>query len=237
LPFLASTPFWRFFPPCSPFWTPPITPTTAQIGGVKQYVQFVQNGLIGVDAKTGKFLWRYGGTAKGSRANIPTPVAYADYVFSGTNMSGAGLVKLKANGATFEADQIYFTKDLPTSIGGAVRVGEHLYGTNAKGMICSEFTSGKILWQSQGVGAASLCYADGRLYVHGEKGEVALVDADPNEYREVGRFTPPDQPTRGNTKAWAYPVVANGKLYLRDLDRLWCYDIRDSRAKQQEGAR
>jgi outer membrane protein assembly factor BamB len=199
----------------------------ADIGGVKQYVQFVQKGLVGVDAKTGKLLWRYETTAKGSTANIPTPVTYGDYVFSSTGIVGAGLVKLKSKGSAFEADQVYFTKDLPTSIGGAVRIGDHLYGTNGKGMTCSEFTTGKILWQEKGVGPGSLLYADGRLYVHGEAGQVALVEASPASYNQVGFFLPPDQPKRGKTKAWAYPVVADGKLYIRDLDRLWCYDVKD----------
>jgi outer membrane protein assembly factor BamB len=196
------------------------------VGGIKQYVQFLQKGVVGVEAKTGKFLWRYGETAKGSRANIPTPIEHEGYVFSGSGMAGAGLVKLKTVGSALEADQIYFTKELPTSIGGAVLIGDYLYGTTNKALVCAEFKTGKIRWQDKCVGAGSVCVAEGRLYVHGESGAVALVEATPDGYHEKGRFTPPDQPKRGNTKAWAYPVVANGKLYLRDLDRLWCYDVK-----------
>ena len=76
----------------------------------------------------------------------------------------------------------------------------------------------------------SLCCADGRLYLHSENGQVALVEATPAAYREKGRFTPPDQPERGRSRAWGYPVVANGRLYIRDLDTLWCYDVQASRA-------
>jgi len=81
------------------------------------------------------------------------------------------------------------------------------------------------------LGAASLCYVEGRLYLHGENGEVALVEASPDGYHELGRFTPPDQPKRINEmeKAWAYPVVANGRLYLRDHSSLWCYDVKAAR--------
>jgi hypothetical protein len=81
------------------------------------------------------------------------------------------------------------------------------------------------------LGAASLCYADGRLYLHGENGEVALVEPSPKGYREKGRFTPPDQPKRVNEmeKAWTYPVVANGRLYIRDHGMLWCYDVQAAR--------
>jgi outer membrane protein assembly factor BamB len=202
--------------------------TIAETGGIKQYVQFLQKGLVGVDAKTGKFLWRYDKTASGSPANIPTPVAHADYVYSGSGLGGAGLVKLKADKGTVEAEQVYFTKELPTSIGGMVRLGDYLYGTNSKELMCVEFTTGKVKWRDKSVGAASICYADGYLYLHGENGEAALVEATPDGYREKGRFTPPDQPKRINKmeKAWAYPVVADGRLYLRDLNMLWCYDVK-----------
>jgi hypothetical protein len=69
------------------------------------------------------------------------------------------------------------------------------------------------------------------LYVHGENDEVALVEVTPERYREKGRFSLPEQPERGASQAWAYPVVANGHLYLRDLGVLWCYDIRDKERK------
>jgi outer membrane protein assembly factor BamB len=197
-----------------------------EAGGVKQYVQFLQNGLVGVDAKTGKFLWRYGKTAEGSPANIPTPVAHDGLVYSGSGRAGGGLVRLKADRGAVTAEEVYFEKNLPTAIGGAVLLGGNLYGTNGKGLMCVEFATGKVRWQDRCVGAGSVCCADGRLYVHGENGEAALVEATPEAYREKGRFTPPGQPERGQSRAWAYPVVANGRLYLRDLGVLWCYDVK-----------
>jgi outer membrane protein assembly factor BamB len=198
-----------------------------QVGGIRQYVQFLGDGLVGVDAKDGKFLWRYGKTGA-SPANIPTPVAGGDYIYSGSSLSGGGLVKLKIGKDSISADQVYFQKNLPTSIGGAILLDQYLYGTNTKRLMCVEFTTGTEKWQEKGVGAGSLCYADGRIYIHGEDtGEVALVEPSPEGYREKGRFMPPDQPEHGKSKAWTYPVVANGRLYLRDMGMLWCYDIRD----------
>jgi outer membrane protein assembly factor BamB len=97
-------------------------------------------------------------------------------------------------------------------------------------MLCIEFATGDVKWQDRALQAASLCYADGHLYLHSENGEVGLVEATPDGYREKGRFTPPDQPDRGRSKAWAYPVVANGRLYIRDFGMLWCYDIKDAAA-------
>jgi len=195
-------------------------------GGVKQYVQFLEKGVVGVEAKTGKFLWRYERTAQGSPANIPTPVVDKDYVYSATGRGGGGLIKIKKTGDEFEAEQIYFTPKLPTQIGGAVKLGDYLYGTTGQGLVCAEFLTGDVKWQERAVGAGSLCFADGNLYAHGENGDVALVEASPESYREKGRFTPPEAPDRGRSKAWAYPVVADGRLYIRDLASLWCYDIK-----------
>jgi outer membrane protein assembly factor BamB len=200
----------------------------AEAGGIKQYVQLLGNGLVGVDAKTGKFLWRYDKTAKGSPAVIPTPVAHDGYVYSSAARVGGGLVKLKAKDGAVEAEPVYFKASLPTSIGGAVRIGDHLYGTTTRGLQCVEFTTGNEKWQDKCVGAGAICAADGMLYIHGENGMVALVEAKPEAYREKGRFGPAGRPkhTRPMEQAWAYPVVANGRLYLRDLGVLWCYDIK-----------
>jgi outer membrane protein assembly factor BamB len=200
-----------------------------ETGGVRQYIQMLQKDLVGVGAKTGKLLWRYDKTAKGSPAVIPTPVADGDFIYSAGARNGGGGVRLKVNGRTFEAEQVYFSPKLPTSVGGAVKVGAYLYGTSAGALLCLEFTTGSVKWDDRSIGAASLCYADGRLYLHGENGEVALVEAAPEACREKGRFTPPDPPDRGSSKAWAYPVVANGRLYIRDLGTLWCFDVKAGR--------
>ncbi|HUE73973.1 MAG TPA: PQQ-binding-like beta-propeller repeat protein [Pirellulaceae bacterium] len=203
-----------------------------EVGGTKQYVQFLEKGLVGVDAKSGKFLWRYEKTVQTSPANIPTPVASGSFVYSSTGRGGGGLVELKADGTAVTAEQVYFDAQLPTSIGGSVLLDGNLYGTNTKGLMCVDFATGDIKWQELGVGAGSVCYADGRLYVHGEDGDVALVEVSGEGYREQGRFTPPNQPDRGpRMKAWAYPVVSNGRLYFRDQGMLWCYDVADPKAK------
>ncbi len=198
-----------------------------ETGGVRQYVQLLQKGLVGVEAKTGKFLWRYSKPVSVYGANIPTPVASDSIVFVGSAGTGGGAVKLKAEGDKFEPEQLYFGPKYPTAIGGAVKVGNFLYGTGQT-LECLEFATGQIKWDERSVAPASICYADGLLYLHGENGEVALVEAAADGYHEKGRFAPPDQPAKANAmeKAWAYPVVANGRLYIRDHDMLWCYDIK-----------
>ena len=204
-----------------------------QAGGRKQYVQFLSKGIVGVDAKTGQFLWRYAEVAKGM-AQMVTPVARDGYVYGGAQGVGGGLVRLKADPDGVAAEKVYFARGLPNDIGGSVVVGEYLYGTTDTGMVAAEFTTGKVKWQGEGIGGGSVAYADGQLYLHGQNGNVALIEATPEAYREKGRFTPPVQPKRRKLgpfpeKAWTYPVIANGRLYIRDVGTLWAYDIKASR--------
>jgi outer membrane protein assembly factor BamB len=200
----------------------------SQAGGLKQYVQFVEKGLVGIDAKTGKFLWRWDRPAQNSPANIPTPIVFEDYVFAASNRGGGGVAKLGVKDGAVEVEPVYFEQKVPSAIGGAIKVGKELYGTTGQSMLCLDFLTGQIKWEDRGLGAASLCYAQGLFFLHAESGEVALVEASPEGYRERSSFTPPDMPERGRgVRAWAYPIVANGRLYIRDLNSLWSFDIRD----------
>ncbi|MBI3697493.1 MAG: PQQ-binding-like beta-propeller repeat protein [Acidobacteria bacterium] len=207
-----------------------------EAAGRKQYVQFLDKGVVGVDAKTGQFLWRYDQTSKGP-ANIATPVAHDGYVYStNSRRFGAALVQLHSTQEGVTAEQVYFERDLPNTLGGQVLLGRYIYGTNSQGPACAEFVTGKVRWRSEGIGPGAVLYADGRLYFHGENGDVALVEATPEAYREKGAFTLPAQPKRASgggsrdEHAWAYPVVANGRLYIRDLGSLWCYDVKNPKA-------
>jgi outer membrane protein assembly factor BamB len=204
-------------------------------GGRKQYVQLLEKGLVGVDAKTGAFLWRYKDVAKGP-AQYFTPIARGEYVYGGALGVGGGLARLKADGAGVAAEQVYFLRGLPNGIGGAVQTGGYLYGTEiaSSEFVAIDFMTGQIKWKSPTPGRASVAYADGHLYLHCLEGDVALAEASPAGYREKGRFTPPNPPKRKQAgqypeQAYAYPVIANGRLYIRDLETLWAYDIKGPR--------
>jgi outer membrane protein assembly factor BamB len=206
----------------------------AQGGGRKQYVQLLSKGLVGVDAKTGQFLWRYKEAAKGP-AQYFTPVARGEHVYCGALGVGGALIRLKPEGGGVTAEQVYFTRGLPNGIGGAVLIGDTLYGTEVgQGLVAAELTTGKVMWKSENFGWASLAAADGHLYIHLVNGDFVLAEATPAGYREKGRFTPPAQPKKKQAGQFAemsfsYPVIANGRLYIRDLGTLWAYDIKASR--------
>jgi outer membrane protein assembly factor BamB len=200
------------------------------VGKTKQYIQFLQDGVVGVEASMGKFLWRYAKPATGSPANIPTPVVHEGYVFSSTGKGGGGTVKLSNEQGGVSVKEVYFSKELGNPLGGMVLVGDHLYGTNTQSLLCVEFATGKVKWKERSVGKGSICYADGHLYVRGENGDVALVEATPDSYKEKGRFS---QPERSDKPAWPYPVIANGALYLRDQGVMFCYVVKGNGKKEE----
>ena len=205
----------------------------ADAGGVRQYVAYTGDGLFGVDAKTGKLLWRYGKTTGAVGMSILTPVVGEGLVYSGNEPLGGAAIRILVDAGTAKVDEVYRSMKLPRMIGGAVLVDDYLYGTSGMALVSAEFKTGQIKWAERSVAPGAVAYADGRLYLHGESGEMALVEATPEAYREHGRFTPPNPPKRranAGEKAWAYPVIANGRLYIRDADSLWCYDIKAAAA-------
>jgi outer membrane protein assembly factor BamB len=192
------------------------------VGGVRQYIQFLSGGVVGISAKDGSYLWRF--TAPANQvANCSTPIFQGGHVFAASAYNtGGGLARLTVAADGVTASEVYFTKEMQNHHGGMVLVGDYLYGFNNSNLTCLEFKTGKVMWSERSVGKGSVTYADGCIYARSERGPVALVEANPKEYVEKGRF---DQPDRSSAPSWPYPVVANGRLYLRDQDVLLCYDV------------
>ncbi len=199
----------------------------ATVNGVKQYIQVLTGGVIGVAAKDGKLLWQYDKMKGSTMCN--TPLFHDGYVFvsllnPGGTGTGSSLLQLTTNengGVT--AKEVYHNKDLASQHGGVVRVGDYVYGASQASLVCVDFKTGKTKWQDRCVGKGSITAADGCLYVRSEKGPIALVEASPDAYKELGRF---DQPDRSAKNAWPHPVIAGGRLYLRDQSILLCYDVK-----------
>jgi outer membrane protein assembly factor BamB len=198
---------------------------TATLSGVKQYVQFLAKSLVGVDAQTGKLLWQFEKTAKGSPAVIITPLVSDGLIYSGAFRASSAVIQPVRTNNAFTVTEVYSGNKLPIGSGGVVKVGDYFYGTSSQSALCVEFKTGVLKWEERALGPCSWLVADNRIYAHAEDGQVALIEPTPEALRLKGRFTPPNPPERGQSKAWTYPVVANGRLYIRELNSLWCYDV------------
>lgn len=197
--------------------------------GVKQYVQMIGRGVISVRAEDGKFLWGYNAVANGT-ANIPTPIVQGDFVFCSTGYhTGAALLKIAKEDDAVVAEEVYF---LPATTfenhhGGMVLVGDHIYcghKHNNGFPTCLEMKTGEVVWggaRGPGSGSAAVTYCDGHLIFRYQSGDVALIEASPEGMHLKGVF----KADFVQSPSWAHPVVAGGCLYLREQDKLMCYDL------------
>ncbi|TWU21160.1 outer membrane biogenesis protein BamB [Novipirellula galeiformis] len=207
------------------------SPVISHGGGVKQYIQLVGRGLIGVRAADGKLLWQYNRVAN-TTANIPTPLVDGDHVFTSTGYgTGSALLSLSSDGkGGVKAREDYWLegRELQNKHGGMTLIDGYIYCGHGNGTglpICVEMATGKIAWgpeRAKGKGETSLIYADGHILYRREDGTLILTKATPEKFDVVSIVKPEFQ----QGQSWAHPVIAGGKLYLREQDKLMCYKLK-----------
>jgi outer membrane protein assembly factor BamB len=192
---------------------------TYDADGSHALVVFTGAAAIGLDFTTGTLLWRYERVANHT-ANIATPIVHDGEIFLSSDYgTGCALLKPAAHGNPAE---LYFNKEMRNHYSTSVLVGDYLYGFSSSILTAMKFQTGEVAWRDRSVGKGSLIYADGKLYVLGEEGVVGLVEATPESYREKSRF----EISKGGFPTWSQPVIANGMLYLRDQDNLYCFNVK-----------
>ncbi len=201
------------------------SPIIFKVGPGRIISTLTAKSLVGVSADDGHFLFRYDRPIRDG-ANCPTPVFHRGCVFTAAGYgTGGKLIKVNAGRTSVTTRQAWETKALVNRHGGFVIVDDHIYGHSARGdWVCLDFKTGRRTYSNKGVGRGSVIAADGMLYCFSERGgTVALVKADPNSHEIVSRFRIPQG---GSGATWAHPSIANGRLYLRHADKLFCYDIK-----------
>jgi outer membrane protein assembly factor BamB len=209
------------------------TPTIATIGGKKQIVALTQNGPVGVSFADGKLLWAHKKEAPYPDVVCTSPIVSEDMVYVSVGFgAGAEAIKIKTEGENQKAESLWSEKEIANDNGGVVLHKGHIYGYHLKrGWQCQELATGKKVWESKrgALGAGSLLVADGLIFALGEdKAEVGLIEAKTDKYTEKGKFKLPKESTirKARGKVWTHPVLADGKLYLRDHDLLFCYEVK-----------
>jgi outer membrane protein assembly factor BamB len=211
------------------------SPLVTEIGGVRQYIILTNEGISGVAAKDGHLLWSY--PKEYNDVVIATPIVHDTFVYVSVGYGlGCDLIKVVSEGQKFKAQKVYANKVMVNQQGGVVLVGDHVYGySDGKGWVCQDFKTGKMIWsEKRALSRGSVTCADGKLYCLGEdEGAVVLVPAKPEKWQVNGRLELPQQSKlrKPQGKVWTYPVIANGRLYLRDQELLFCFDVKDPGAK------
>jgi outer membrane protein assembly factor BamB len=194
----------------------------ADVQGVRTVMTLTSAAGVGVRASDGKLMWRNRSAANGT-ANAATPVFANNSVFYTSSYGqGAALLSLTAQGGDVRAQEVYFTRDMQNHHGGVIAIGTTLYGFHNSILAAMDMPTGKTLWRNRSVGKGALTYADGLFYILSEDNVMGLAEATPTGYKEHGRFSVTDQ----GFPSWAHPVVAGGRLYVRNQGTLATYDIR-----------
>jgi outer membrane protein assembly factor BamB len=211
------------------------SPVVTTVGGVRQYVQVVQDGAVGVSAKDGALLWRYKRAGDYDDVVCPTPICHGDHVYVSVGYNGGGvLLKLAPDGKKFKASPVYEEREIGNKQGGVVRIGKHVYGYNEdRAWVCQELATGKVKWGNKrpprtALKAGAITAADNKIFIQEDTGVVGMIAASPKGYEELGRFKLPEESNlrKPSGKVWTYPVVADGKLYLRDQEYIFCYEVK-----------
>jgi outer membrane protein assembly factor BamB len=197
----------------------------AQINGAPQYVQRTEKAVVGISPRDGKLLWET--SFPGRTAVIPTPIVRGNqvYVTAGYG-AGSKMVRIEPGN---KVTTVYENKVMKNHHGGVILVGDHVYGYADPGWACQDFNTGELVWNERKLGKGAVGYADGMLYCLEEgSGTVALVEASPKGWKEHGRFKldPQTKIRSERGRIWTHPVISNGKLYLRDQDLIYCYDVK-----------
>ncbi|MEW6746076.1 MAG: PQQ-binding-like beta-propeller repeat protein [Planctomycetota bacterium] len=179
-------------------------------------------GLVCVDARTGKKLW-LNPWSRHNTANCPTPVSADGHIFWANGYGQGGIcLRLSRSEGEIVAEEVWTTRNMDCHHGGYVIHGGHVYGNHANGWACLDLKTGEMKWRERGVGKGSLCWADGMLILFGENGgKVGLGTCSPDRLEMRGTFN-----VEGSGPSWAHPVVAGGRLYVRYDDHLYCFDVK-----------
>ena len=193
-----------------------------EVGGVREAIVFTGQRALGLDIDNGRVLWSYDRVSN-RVANIATPIARGNHVFLSSDYgTGAALLELTPSAGAIAAREVYFTRNMRNHHASSVLIGDYLYGFSSAILTAMKFDTGEVAWRDRSVGKGSLVFADDMLYLFSEGGVAALAEATPTGYREHGRFSL----ETGSLPTWTHPVVSNGKLFLRDQDTVYAYDVR-----------
>jgi outer membrane protein assembly factor BamB len=204
------------------------SPVAATVGGVRVVYAMTGDALLCAREADGELLsqyrWKTPTTFVG---NIATPVVVDDYVFvSSAYDKGCALLRAVPGGDRVNLEEVYARnrRVMRNHHSTCVYKDGYLYGFDESRLRCIDFRKGveKSEWDAQGIDKGTLILADRHLIILTEAGDLALVEATPEEFRLEGKVK--KVLSGGNT--WALPVLVDGRLYLRDAEKVDCLDVR-----------
>lgn len=197
------------------------SPQVATLAGRRQLLVVTGTRILGASLEDGSLLWAHGWKTSYD-ANCAQPlVVDANHVFISSGYGhGAALLKITQDSGRFSVDQVWFNRNMKNKFNSSVLVDGVVYGLDEGILAAVDVRTGERLWKRGRYRFGQLLYAAGHLIVLSEGGDVALVEAVPDEYRELVRF----ESIPGKT--WNVPALAEGLLLVRNQTEMVAYDLR-----------
>lgn len=197
------------------------SPHPATLGGVEQVLVLDGDALTAHRPSDGAQLWRYDWRAMEPRAAQPVVLDDGSGVFVGMGYGSGGTRRLRVtrDGEQWRVEEVWKNNRLKPRFNDFVYREGHLYGLDEGILTCLDAADGKRVWKEGRYGYGQVMLIDAHLLVVTESGEVVVLDATPAGPRERGRF----QAVEGKT--WNHPVVAQGKLLVRNGEEAACFDL------------
>ncbi|HEX3046152.1 MAG TPA: PQQ-binding-like beta-propeller repeat protein, partial [Bacillota bacterium] len=205
------------------------TPLIATLNGQKQYLLFSTKNVMGVLPENGKVLWKYPWVT-GSDVNAANPLVIGEnqvFISSAYN-HGCALLTISSDGQVTKEWQ---NKNIMAHFNTPILYQDFIYGMNNPGesssvvgdLVCLDPKTGNVLWKETGFGKGGVLMADGALFAVKKDGNLIMAKASADSYQELGRIK---LPLNSPARSWAAPILADGKILIRDLEALVCYDLK-----------
>jgi outer membrane protein assembly factor BamB len=205
------------------------SPIAFEYKGLRQIVVLMAQSVVGVNADTGRLLWRVQHVTPFDE-NINTPIYHDGCVFVCSRTTGSRLIRLNVDGERVSVKELWKSELLESQHGGVILLDGYLYGASRSSSlgpwVCLDFKTSKRMYAEPGIGTGSLTYADGMIYALNQSRTVALVRPTRHAFEVISQFS---IPKGGRGPTWAHPVVCDGRLYVRHGNFLYCYDIKANR--------
>ena len=199
----------------------------AAIDGVEQALMATGDGLIALQPKDGKVIWDYKWSVpnEGARCTQPAAVGDADFLLGTPFNGGTRRLHLSKDNDQWSTTKVWDTRAISPYFNDLVVHRNNIYGFTGEFFACVNLDKGKLQWKERGYGCGQvlLLVDQDLLLIVTETGKVALVDAAPGERKELASF----QAIEGKT--WNHPVIAHGKLFVRNAEEAACYQLMESK--------
>jgi outer membrane protein assembly factor BamB len=200
------------------------SPQPASLGGEEQVLFLGDSSLTAFEAASGRVLWDYaskGRTTGLPRSTQPHIVGTGQVLFGSEVDAGTVLIDVAHDGLTWTPTERWASRDLRPSFNDFVVHDGNIYGFDGNIFSCVDLQTGKRRWKEgrYGHGQVLLLADQPLLLVLAENGEAVLVAANADKHEEIGQF----QALKGKT--WNHPVIAGGRLYVRNAEEIACYPL------------